>query len=78
MESETPPDDVSELVANDKVKEVKDSCEGGVAYVLLCDEVDVQKLRVEFIKSEKWTPREGHYNGEHSYLKLAYTHDYLN
>jgi len=70
--------DQSELEANDKVKEVKDSCESGVAYVVTCEEYNVGRLRVDFLKSDKWSPREGHRNGEHSYLKVAYHADYLN
>jgi len=74
-------DDMDELSEIDGVTEVKDSCESGVAYVLMCEDYNVQRIRVSLLKSDKWTPREGHRNdvdGSNSYLKVTYHHEHYN
>ena len=78
--NETYTGEIDELEATDNVKEVKTSEECGVAYVLMCDRHNVQRVRVAMLKSDKWTPREGYRNDrspEHSYVKVTYHTDYL-
>jgi hypothetical protein len=73
--------DTKELAEIDGVSEVKDSCESGIAYVLMCEDYDIQKIRVALLKSDKWTPREGYKNdvdSSNSYIKVTYHHKYLN
>lgn len=73
--------DADELSKIDGVTEVKDSCEGGIAYVLMCDDYNVQRVRVALLKSDKWSPREGYRNDvdpSSSYVKVTYHADYLN
>ena len=67
--------DQSELAQIDEVNDVKRSCESGIAYTLICDDYNIQKLRVQLLKSDKWVPREGYKNEvspEHSTLKVSY------
>lgn len=71
-------DDKAELEANNMVNDVLDVAEAGVAYCLTCEEYDIQAIRVEMLKSGKWTPLDSHRNGENSYIRVSYTNDYLN
>jgi len=74
-------DDAAELSEIDGVTEVKDSCESGVAYVLKCEDYNVQRVHVELLRSDKWTPRGNFKNDkapEHSYVKATYHVDHLN
>ena len=81
MAQETAADDSTELAKMDGVSAVEDSCESGVAYVLKCEDYDVQAVHVQLLKSDKWTPR-GNYKNEVSpsdcYVKAAYHVEYLN
>jgi len=73
--------DAAELAEIDEVTEVKDSCEGGIAFVLMCEDYNVQRVRVALLKADKWTPREAYRNdvdGSESYVKVTYRADYLN
>lgn len=74
-------DDAAELSEIDGVTEVEDSCESGVAYVLKCEDYNVQRIHVELLRSEKWTPRgkfKNDVSASDSYVKAAYHADYLN
>lgn len=73
--------DVAELSEIDGVTAVEDSCESGVAYVLKCEDYNVQRVHVELLKSDKWTPR-GNFKNDvspsDSYVKATYHVDHLN
>ena len=74
-------DEAAELSEIDGVKDVKESCESGIAYVLMCDDYNVSRIRVSLLKSDKWSPREGYRNDadpEKSYIKVTYHHEHLN
>jgi len=79
MAPETLAAEASELADTEYVKEVKSSQEPGIAYVLLCEHHNVQRVRVAMLKADKWTPRESYRNDkspEHSYVKVTYHVDY--
>jgi len=74
-------DEMAELSEIDGVTEVKDSCEGGIAFVLMCEDYNVQRVHVALLRSDKWTPRENFKNDaspSDSYVKATYHADYLN
>jgi len=74
-------DDMVELSEIDGVAQVENSCESGVAFVIICEDYNVQRLRVALLKSDKWSPREGYRNDvspEDSYLKVTYHHEHYN
>jgi hypothetical protein len=70
----------NELAGIDEVTDVKESCEGGIAYVLICEDYNVQRVRVALLKSDKWSPRDGYRNEvdpSNSYVKVTYTREHF-
>jgi hypothetical protein len=80
MATQTPAGEMDALGQTEYVKEVKESHERGVSYVLMCEHHNVQRVRVAMLKSDKWTPRDSYRNDEspeHSYVKVTYHADYF-